>query len=196
MKLQKKDHRDNNGFDQKTATSRCDAISALSASRARISNVAASSAMICIEERGGKPEQAGPVQPHRRVDPVPAGPFAFRFRLGASFARVDRVRGVGGRLDIAVAQVAATYANLKRNNRIYFTRLRRYFSSIIFIFFLFLIIFVSPRLFPPLSPQDCLRNLLPGTRQNSLFRTCCVSMGMQPTNPGPHSSLLTQALLT
>lgn len=78
------------------------------------SNVAASSAMICIEERGGKPEQAGPVQPHRRVDPVSAGSFALRFRLGASFARVDRVRGVGRRFDIAVAQVAATYANLLR----------------------------------------------------------------------------------
>lgn len=77
-------------------------------------NVAASSAMICIEERGGKPEQAGPVQPHRRVDPVSAGPFALRFRLGSPFARVDRVRGVGGRLDVAVAQVAATYANLLR----------------------------------------------------------------------------------
>lgn len=104
-------------------------------------NVAASSAMICIEERGGKPEQAGPVQPHRRVDPVSAGPFALRFRLGSPFARVDRVRGVGGRLDIAVAQVAATYANLKRNNRIYFTRLRRDFS-----FIFFFCIFVCPSL--------------------------------------------------
>jgi len=117
------------------------AISALSASRARIISVAASSAMICIEERGGKPEQAGPVQPHRRVNPVSAGPFALRFRLGSPFARVDRVRSVGGRLDIAVAQVAATYANLKRNNRIYFTRLRRYFSFISFLYFRFSVSF-------------------------------------------------------
>lgn len=70
--------------------------------------------MICIEERGGKPEQAGPVESRRRIDPVSAGPFALRFRLGASFAGIDRVGGVGGRLDIAVAQVAATYANLLR----------------------------------------------------------------------------------
>lgn len=73
--------------------------------------------MICIEDRGGKPEQAGPIQPHRRADPVPAGPFALGFRLGSSFPRVDRVCGVGGRLDVAIAQVAATYADLKRNVR-------------------------------------------------------------------------------
>lgn len=32
--------------------------------------------------------------------------------------------------------------------------------------------------------------------KNSLFRTCCVSTGMQPTEAGPHSALLTQLLLT
>lgn len=80
--------------------------------------VAASSAMICIEERGGKPEQAGPVEPRRRIDPVPAGSFALRFRLGTPLARIDRVRGVSRRLDVAVAQVAAAYADLERNNRI------------------------------------------------------------------------------
>lgn len=100
--------------------------------------------MICIEERGGKPEQAGSVESRRRIDPVSAGPFALRFRLGAPFAGIDRVGGVGGRLDIAVAQVAATYANLKRNNRIYFTRFRRYFSLVYFYclsFFFFLFAF-------------------------------------------------------
>lgn len=85
--------------------------------------------MICIEERDGKPEQAGPVEPRRRVDPVSAGPFALRFRLDAPFARVDRVSGVRRRLDIAVTLVAAAYADLERNNRIYFTRLRRSFST-------------------------------------------------------------------
>lgn len=93
--------------------------------------------MICIEERGGKPEQAGSVESRRRIDPVSAGPFALRFRLGASFAGIDRVGGVRGRLDIAVAQVAATYANLKRNNRIYFTRFHRYFSLVFQFFPLF-----------------------------------------------------------
>lgn len=78
--------------------------------------------MICIEERGGKPEQAGPVEPRCRVDPVSARPFALRFRLGAPFARVDRVSGVSRRFDIAVALVAAAYADLERDNRIYFTR--------------------------------------------------------------------------
>lgn len=99
--------------------------------------------MICIEERGGKPEQAGSVESRRRIDPVSAGPFALRFRLGASFAGIDRVGGVGGRLDIAVAQVAATYANLKRNNRIYFTRFRRYFSLafLLSLFFFFVCVF-------------------------------------------------------
>jgi len=98
----------------------------------RVCSVAASSAMICIEERGGKPEQAGSVEPHRRIDPVSAGSFALRFRLGASIARVDRVGGISRRLDIAIAQVAAAYADLKRNNRIYFTRFRRSFSLLIF----------------------------------------------------------------
>lgn len=111
--------------------------------------------MICIEERGGKPEQAGPVQPHRRVDPVSAGSFALRFRLGAPFPRVDRVRGVGRRFDIAVAQVAATYANLKRNNRIYFTRLRRYFSLNFFFFFFF-------RLSVSLFCLEIVREISPG----------------------------------
>lgn len=97
--------------------------------------------MICIEDRGGKPEQAGPIQPHRRADPVPAGPFALGFRLGSPFPRVDRICGVGGRLDVAIAQVAATYADLKRNNRIYFTRLRRYFSLIFFLYFRFSVSF-------------------------------------------------------
>jgi len=148
--------------------------------------------MICIEERGGKPEQAGSVESRRRIDPISAGPFALRFRLGAPFAGIDCVGDVGGRLDIAVAQVAATYTNLKRNNRIYFTRLRRYFSLVFFFFFC---IFVSPIFC--LSPRlNCSRNLPPGTRQNSLFRTCCVSTGMQPTDAGPHSSLLAQLLLT
>jgi len=96
-----------------------------------------SSAMICIEERGGKPEQAGSVESRRRIDPVSTGPFALRFRLGASLTGIDRVGGVGGRLDIAVAQVAATYANLKRNNRIYFTRFCRYFS-LVFLYYFFL----------------------------------------------------------
>lgn len=102
-----------------------------------VSSVTASSAMICIEERGGKPEQTGSVESRRRIDPVSAGPFALRFRLGASFAGIDRVGGVGGRLDIAVAQVAATYANLKRNNRIYFTPVPSVFLSCVSIFFLF-----------------------------------------------------------
>lgn len=100
--------------------------------------------MICIEERGEKPEQAGPVEPRSRVDPVSAGPFALRFRLGAPFARVDRVSGVSRRLDIAVTLVAAAYADLERNNRIYFTRLRRSFSPFS-LFFLF-VVFFSPSL--------------------------------------------------
>jgi len=93
--------------------------------RGVVNAVAASSAMICIEERGGKPEQAGPVQPRPRVDPVPAGSFALRFRFDAPLARIDRVRGISGRLDVAVVQVATAYADLERNNRIYFTQLRR-----------------------------------------------------------------------
>lgn len=112
--------------------------------------------MICIEERGGKPEQAGSVESRRSIDPVSAGPFALRFRLGASFARIDRIGSVGGRFDIAVAQVAATYANLKRNNRIYFTRFRRYFSLMFLFFFVSLIFCLSLRL-------NCSRNLPPGT---------------------------------
>lgn len=112
-----------------------------------ISSVTASSAMICIEERGGKPEQAGSVESRRRIDPVSAGPFALRFRLGASFVGIDRVGDVGGRLDIAVTQVAATYADLKRNNRIYFTRFRRYFSLVFLLFlsfFFFFFVFSFP----------------------------------------------------
>lgn len=94
--------------------------------------------MICIEERGGKPEQAGSIESRRRIDPISARSFALRFRLGASLAGIDRIGGIGGRLDIAVAQVAATYADLKRNNRIYFTRFRRYFSLVfLFLFFFF-----------------------------------------------------------
>lgn len=104
--------------------------------------------MICIEERGGKPEQAGSVESRRRIDPVSAGPFALRFRLGASFVGIDRVGDVGGRLDIAVTQVAATYADLKRNNRIYFTRFRRYFSLVFLLFlsFFFFLYFRFPGL--------------------------------------------------
>jgi hypothetical protein len=76
--------------------------------------------MICIEERGGKPEhRAGPIEPRPRVDPVPAGSFALRFRFDAPLARIDRVRGISGRLDVAVVQVATAYADLKRDNRIY-----------------------------------------------------------------------------
>lgn len=151
--------------------------------------------MICIEERGGKPEQTGSVESRRRIDPVSARPFALRFRLGASFAGIDRIGGVGGRLDIAVAQVAATYANLKRNNRIYFTPVPSVFLSCVSTFFFFSLFFVSP-IFCVLPDSNCSRNLPPGTRQNSLFRTCCVSTGMQPTDAGPHSSLLAQLLLT
>lgn len=91
--------------------------------------------MICIEERGGKPEQAGSVKPRRRVDSVSSGSFALRFLLGTSIARVDRVGSISRRLDVAVTQVAAAYTDLKRNNRIYFTRLRRSFSLLIFFLF-------------------------------------------------------------
>ena len=77
--------------------------------------------MICIEEWGQEPERAStPVEP-AALDPVPTGSFAFRLGFGAPFARENGVRGVGRRLDVAVAQVAATDANLERNNRIYFT---------------------------------------------------------------------------
>ena len=84
--------------------------------------------MICIEEWGQEPERAIPVE-SAALDPVSAGSFALRLRFGAPFPREYGVGGVGRRLDVAVAQVAATDANLERNNRIYFTRSRGSFSS-------------------------------------------------------------------
>lgn len=165
--------------------------------------------MICIEEWGQEPERAStPVEP-AALDPVPTGSFAFRLGFGAPFARENGVRGVGRRLDVAVAQVAATDANLERNNRIYFTGSPALFllsppllsllSLPLFLFF-----------FPPSPPLSFLSlsswKVSTGGKEkegqarhsgkNSLFRTCCVSTGMQPTEAGPHSALLTQLLLT
>lgn len=67
--------------------------------------------MICIEERGQEPKCSAPVEP-AALHSVSTGSFAFRFRLGATFAREDRVRRVCRRFDVAVAQIATADADL------------------------------------------------------------------------------------
>lgn len=76
--------------------------------------------MICIEEWGGEEPEGGGSVGSAALDPISAGPFALRLRLGASFARENGVCGVRRWLDVAVAQVAAADTDLERNNRIYF----------------------------------------------------------------------------
>lgn len=152
--------------------------------------------MICIEEWGHEPECAAPVE-SAALDPVSTGSFAFRLRFGAPFARENGVGGVGRRLDVAVTQIAAADADLERNNRIYFTRSRG-----------FLLSSVREREKDSWQHELCVCGWLDREQskerasqarilwKNSLFRTCCVSTGMQPTEAGPHSALLTQLLLT